>query len=605
MRQFIQQTFASLVGSLAGLILFFSLATSGFLFVLIAVASKDTGPQVQDKSVLVFDLSVNISDTNPTSSTSEVIEEVLSGQESNIIPLRKVLDTLDKATKDKRIVALYLDGAASKTVGNTGLANLKEVREALERFRAAGKKIIAYDVDLGEREYYLSSVADTIILNPMGVVEINGLNSSQLFLTGALQKYGIGVQVVRVGKYKSAVEPFLLKQLSPESREQTRELLDDIWDEFLTAVGKSREITPKTLQAIANSQGMLIASEAKTQGLVDQVGYFDEVIATLKELTGEKEKDKSFRKIKLATYARAKSPYSKNRKSKHKIAVVYAEGSIVDGQGNLEQVGGKRFAKQLRELRLDKDIKAVVLRVNSPGGSATASEIIQREVRLIREEKPVIVSMGNVAASGGYWISTYSDRIFAEPNTITGSIGVFGVLFNIQELANNNGLTWDIVQTASLADIQSTVRPKTDQELAIYQTMVNQIYDQFIDKVAESRKLPKGKVKDIAQGRVWSGIDAKQIGLVDEIGGINDAIEYAAKQAKLKNDWEVEEYPKIPSFEERILKTLTNDVTLTSRQLPEPLTTELLKLKQDLAIFTTFNDPKGIYSILPFNWRLD
>ncbi|NES41171.1 signal peptide peptidase SppA, partial [Moorena sp. SIO2C4] len=558
-----------------------------------------------DKSVLVFDLSVNISDTNPTSSTSEVIEEVLSGQQTNIIPLRKVLDTLDKATKDKRIVALYLDGSASKTVGNTGLANLKEVREALERFRAAGKKIIAYDVDLGEREYYLSSVADTIILNPMGVVEINGLNSPQLFLTGALQKYGIGVQVVRVGKYKSAVEPFLLKQLSPESREQTRELLDDLWDEFLTTVGKSREITPKTLQAIANTKGMLIASEAKTQGLVDQVGYFDEVIATLKELTGEKKKDKSFRKIKLATYARAKSPYSKNRKSKHKIAIIYAEGSIVDGQGNFEQVGGERFAKQLRELRLDKDIKAVVLRVNSPGGSATASEIIQREVRLIREEKPVIVSMGNVAASGGYWISTYSDRIFAEPNTITGSIGVFGVLFNIQELANNNGLTWDIVQTGSLADIQSTVRPKTDQELAIYQTMVNQIYDQFIDKVAESRKLPKGKVKDIAQGRVWSGIDAKEIGLVDEIGGINDAIKYAAQQAKLKDDWKVEEYPKIPSFEERILETLTNDVRVTSRQLPEPLTTELLKLKEDLAILTTFNDPKGIYSILPFNWRVD
>ncbi|NEQ13350.1 MAG: signal peptide peptidase SppA [Moorea sp. SIO3E2] len=605
MRQFLQQTFASLVGSIAGLILFFSLATSGFLFLLIAVASKDTGPQVQDKSVLVFDLSVNISDTNPTSSTSEVIEEVLSGQQTNIIPLRKVLDTLDKATKDKRIVALYLDGSASKTVGNTGLANLKEVREALERFRAAGKKIIAYDVDLGEREYYLSSVADTIILNPMGVVEINGLNSPQLFLTGALQKYGIGVQVVRVGKYKSAVEPFLLKQLSPESREQTRELLDDLWDEFLTTVGKSREITPKTLQAIANTKGMLIASEAKTQGLVDQVGYFDEVIATLKELTGEKKKDKSFRKIKLATYARAKSPYSKNRKSKHKIAIIYAEGSIVDGQGNFEQVGGERFAKQLRELRLDKDIKAVVLRVNSPGGSATASEIIQREVRLIREEKPVIVSMGNVAASGGYWISTYSDRIFAEPNTITGSIGVFGVLFNIQELANNNGLTWDIVQTGSLADIQSTVRPKTDQELAIYQTMVNQIYDQFIDKVAESRKLPKGKVKDIAQGRVWSGIDAKEIGLVDEIGGINDAIKYAAQQAKLKDDWKVEEYPKIPSFEERILETLTNDVRVTSRQLPEPLTTELLKLKEDLAILTTFNDPKGIYSILPFNWRVD
>lgn len=605
MRQFLKQTFASLIGSLAGLFLFFSLGTAGLLFLLIAAASRDTGPQVKNKSVLVFDLSVNISDTDPSSSTSQAIGAALSGEETTTVTLRTVLDALDKATLDERIVALYLDGSKTSAGSDTGLATLKEVREALERFRASGKRIIAYDVDMGEKEYYLSSVADTVVLNPMGTMEIDGFSSQPLFFTGALQKYGVGVQIIRVGKYKSAVEPFVLTQLSPENRQQTQALLNDLWNEFLTAVGKNRKITPQQLQAIANTQGVLMASEARQRGLVDKIAYFDEVVTDLKKLTGNSDEEKPLRQIRLATYADVKETDSKERTSDNKIAVVYAEGDIVNGEGGVREVGGERFAKQMRQIRLDKDVKAVVMRINSPGGSATASEVIQREVRLTREKKPVIISMGDYAASGGYWIATGGNYIFAEPNTITGSIGVFGLQFNVQKLANDNGITWDVVKTGRYADSSTVSRPKTPQELAIAQKMVNQIYNQFLDKVAEARKLPKQKVAQIAQGRVWSGQDAKQLGLVDEIGGMDAAIKYAAKQAKLGKDWELQEYPEVRSLEERILEKLTGEDNARSRKQPDPLTAEFLKLKADLNVLQSLNDPRGIYARLPFNWRID
>jgi protease-4 len=605
MRQFLKQTLASLVGSLAGLILFFSLGAGGLVFLLILAASRDEGPKVKDNSVLVFDLSQDITDTTPTSSTSEALGEALSGDQTNSVTLRTVLDTLDKARQDKRIIGIYLDGSKTSSGSGTGLATLKEVRKALERFRSAGKKIIAYDVDLGKQEYYLSSVADTVVLNPMGSLQISGFSSQPLFYTGALQKFGIGVQVIRVGKYKSAVEPFLLKKLSPENKQQTQALLGGLWYDFLATVGKSRKLTPVQLQAIANSQGELMASEALQQRLVDKVAYLDEVVTDLKKLTGSSEKDKSFRQIRLTTYADVKSKDFKERTSDNKIAMVYAQGEIVNGQGSGQQVGGQSFARQLRQVRQDEDVKAVVLRINSPGGSATASEEILREVRLTSQKKPVIVSMGDYAASGGYWIATGANHIFAEPNTITGSIGVFGLQFNVQKLASDYGITWDVVKTGRYADSATISRPKTPQELAIAQKSVNQIYNQFLNKVAQSRKLPVQKVAQIAQGRVWSGQDAKKLGLVDEIGGIDDAIEYAAKQANLRDDWEVEEYPKVRSLEKQILEKLTSDESAQQRKLADPLTAEFLKIQTDLAILKSMNDPRGVYVRLPFNWRID
>lgn len=605
MREFFKQTLASTVGSLFGLILFVTLGTSGLIFLIIAAASRDDGPQVKDKSVLVYDLSLNITDSEPTSSTREALGEALSGDDTNSITLRTVLDSLDKATRDKRIVALYLDGSRNSSSSSTGFATLKEVREAMQRFRDAGKKIIAYDVAFKKSQYYLSSVADTLVLNPMGSLQLNGFSSVPIFYTGALEKYGVGVQVIRVGKFKSAVEPFILKQLSLENRQQTQALLGSLWSEFLSTVGKSRKITPDQLQVIADSSGELTAGEAKNRRLVDKVAYLDEVVADLKKITGNKEKDKSFRQIRLTTYANVEDKNLKQRNSENKIGIAYAEGEIVDGQGGAGQLGGNSFSRQLRQLRQDEDVKAVVLRVNSPGGSVTASEEILREVRLTRLKKPVIVSMGDYAASGGYWISTGGTHIFAEPNTITGSIGVFGLQFNVQKLGNANGLSWDVVKTARYADSTTVSRPKTAQELAIAQKSVNQIYSQFLDKVAQARKIPQKKVAQIAQGRVWAGKEAKQLGLVDQIGGIEDAIKYAAAQANLGTNWEIEEYPKVRSLEKRLLEKLTPEQTLHNTKSPDPLTAEFLKLKSDLAILQSLNDPRGIYVRLPFNWRID
>ncbi|ABA22077.1 Peptidase S49, protease IV [Trichormus variabilis ATCC 29413] len=609
MSNFFKQTLASLLGTLLGLFLFAGAGTTGLLLLLFAAASSsNTSPVVKDKSVVVLDLSMNITDREP--SAGEELQNRFSGVTQERMTLRNVIDSLEKAQRDKRIVAIYLDG--SRGGNNLGFASLKEIRKALEEFRKSGKKVIAYGVSWNEREYYLSSVADTIALNPLGGLEINGLSSQPMFVAGALQKYGIGVQVVRAGKFKGAVEPFVLNKLSPENREQTQKLLDDVWGEWRTTVGNSRKINPQKLQAIADNQSLLEPTEAKTNGLVDQVAYNDQVVADLKKLTGSDKKDNTFTQISLRRYAQVPGQsLGVARNSKNKIAVVYAEGDIVDGKGDDGQIGGDRFARIFNKIRQDENVKAVVLRINSPGGSATASEVMQREIRLTRESKPVVVSMGDYAASGGYWIATDSNRIFAEPNTITGSIGVFGVLFNGQKLANDNGITWDAVKTARYADSQTVARPKSPQEIAIYQRSVDRIYNMFVNKVAQGRKLPTQKVAQIAQGRVWSGVTAKQIGLVDEIGGLNAAIEYAAKAAKLGKDWQLREYPRESSFEERFFGGVVEEIstTLGIEKLDvkpnDPLTVQIRKIQQEISVLQTMNDPQGVYARLPVNLKIE
>jgi protease IV len=609
MRNFLKQTVASLLGSLLGLIIFSGIGTTALLLLLFAAASsKETAVEVKDRSVVVLDLSMNITDAEPNS--SQFFQQALSGEQEKRMSLRKVLDSIEKARLDKRIVGIYLDGTSS-SVG-AGLATLKEVRGALEKFRTSGKKVIAYGNEWGEREYYLSSVADTVVLNPLGGMEVNGFSSQPMFLAGAFQKYGVGVQVVRVGKFKSAIEPLVLNKLSPENREQTQQLLNDVWGEWRDTVSKSRKLTPQKMQEIADNKALLDSNEAKQSGLVDKVAYFDQVVAELKQLTKSKKDDKSFRQISIAEYSEIPGKdLGVERDSKNEIAVVYAEGDIVDGEGESEQVGGERFARIFRKLRQDKDVKAVVLRVNSPGGSATASEVMQREVRLTQEIKPVVVSMGDIAASGGYWISTDSNRIFAEPNTITGSIGVFGVLLNVQKLANDNGITWDSVKTGRYADTQTVSRPKSPEELAIIQRSVNRIYDTFLSKVAQGRKLSPQKVAEIAQGRVWSGTAAKEIGLVDEIGGLDAAIEHAAKLAKLGKDWEIKEHPSGSSFEERFFGRATEEVKAKlginggHTKTSHPLSTEMEKLQKEISVLQQMNDPRGVYARLPFNLSIE
>ncbi|BAY73911.1 signal peptide peptidase SppA, 67K type [Nostoc linckia NIES-25] len=611
MTNFIKQTVASLIGTVLGLIVFCGLGTTGlFLLLLAATSTKDTGPEVKDKSVLVFDLSMKITDGEPNS--GQFFQNAFSGAGEERITLRKVVETLEKARRDPRIVGIYLDASRESATSDVGYASLKEIRKALEEFRASGKKVVAYGSNWSEKEYYISSAATSIVLNPLGLMEVNGLSSQMMFLTGALQKYGIGVQVVRVGKFKGAVEPLILTKLSPENREQTQKLLDDVWGEWRDAVGSSRKIQPQQLQAIADNQALLEATQAKDSGLVDQVAYPDEVISDLKKLTKSDKDDKTFRQINLNDYAQVSGKsLGVERDSKNKIAVVYAEGEIVDGIGEDGQVGGDRFAKIFNKLRQDKNIKAVVLRINSPGGSATAAEVMQREVKLTRQEKPVVVSMGDTAASGGYWIASDSNRIFAEPNTITGSIGVFGILLNGQKLANDNGITWDSVKTGQNADFQTASRPKSPQELALYQRSVDRIYNMFLNKVSQGRKLPEQKVAEIAQGRVWSGVAAKEIGLVDEIGGLNSAIAYAANEAKLGEDWELQEYPRFSTFGERFFGKATQEVqdTLgiepTQAQKSNPLTAEFQKLQQEIQTLQKMNDPQGVYARLPFNLKIE
>mgnify|MGYP000282309279 CR=1 FL=1 len=603
MRQFLKQALASTVGSLLGLTLFSAVSiavVSVTIGVLIQSATESNSTiKISDKSILKIDLSQSIVDINP----GKTLQETIAGEATNVIELKSVLNSIDAATTDKRILAIYLDGSNGK-LSTTGFATLKEVRTALERFRASGKKIIAYNIDMDKRDYYLSSVADRIFINPMGSVDINGFRSETMFFKNAFDKYGIGVEVVRVGKYKSFGETWSLAKFSPAARQETQQLLNNLWGDFKTSVGSSRQLTPESIQKMSDDRGMFTAAQSIKNKLVDRVAYPDQMSVELKKISGADEEDKtSFRHIDLENYAELAN--KKQQNSSQKIAVIYAQGSIVSGEGGAGQIGGDSLARQLRELRTDKEVKAVVLRVNSPGGSALASDIIQREVRLLHKEKPVVISMGDVAASGGYWISTYSNKIFAQANTITGSIGVIGINFNYQKLANKNGITWDVVKTSKLADGNTIARPRTPQELAISQQIVDDIYDDFLNKVSESRKLPKQKVAEIAQGRVWSGTDAKKIGLVDDIGGLNDAIVYAAQTAKLGKDWELEEYPAVEGWEEKLLKRFAGSKEVRSLQSQDPLSIELLKVKSELSSLKSFNDPRGVYVRLPFNFKLD
>jgi protease IV len=604
MRQFFKQALASMVGSLLSLTLFSAISLTLFIAIvgaLIHSATSENEPiSIADKSILTIDLSQSIVDLNP----GKTLQEVIAGEVTHVTELKSVLNAIDTAAKDKRIIAIYLDGTSSKQKSSSGFATLKEVRTALERFRGTGKKIIAYNIDMDKRDYYLSSVANQILINPMGSVDINGFRSETMFFKNAFDKYGIGVEVIRAGKYKSYGEAQSLTKFSPEARQENQQLLDNLWSEFKTSIGASRQITTDTIQKLADDRGTLTASQSIQNKLVDRKAYPDEILVELKQISGtDKENKDSYRKVSIDDYAEVAN--TKATTSSRKIAVIYAQGNIVSGEGLPGQIGSDSFTRQVRELRLDKDVKAVVLRVNSPGGSALASDMIQREVRLLHKEKPVIISMGDFAASGGYGISTYSNKIFAESNTITGSIGVIGISYNYQKLANNNGITWDVIKTSKLADGSTIARPRTPQELAISQQMVNDIYDDFVSKVAESRKIPKQKVAEIAQGRVWSGVDAKKVGLVDAIGGLNDAIAYAAQAAKLEQDWELEEYPVVDRWEEKLLKQLAGGKEVQALQSQDPLTTELLKVKAELSTLTSLNDPHGVYVRLPFNFKLD
>lgn len=611
MRQFLKYTLASLTGSILFCLLLgflLTLGAVGLVGVLVANLTKGSdAPAVEKDTVLVYDLSTIITDSIEAIDPTAI---VFGGQPAGELTLRQAVLALEAAATDDRIAGLYLKGGAG--VG-TGLANQAEIYPAIEAFQAAGKPILAYDISWDEREYALASLADTVYLNPFGEIEMNGLYAETMYQAEALEKLGVGVQVTRVGKYKSAVEPLLRNTMSPEEQEQTRRLLWDVWQNLLTTAAAPRDLSPQQMQAVANTQGLLFGDEAKTQNFADAIAYEDEVIVALRDITGEDESsetedDFDFRQIDLAGYAKTVDDPLTSRRSDRQVALVYAEGPIVDGGGDSEfsqtgVIAGNALAHQLRQLRQDDTVEAVVLRVNSPGGSATASEVILRELQLVQKAgKPVVVSMGNVATSGGYWIASQADTIVAEPTTITGSIGVFGIFLNLQDLGDKVGVSWDGVKTAELADIFSNTRPKTEAELAILQQTVDAIYDSFLDRVAEGRGLPRPTVAELAQGRVWSGKAALDLGLVDELGGVNMAISTAAKLADLGEDWRLQEYPQPDDWQQFIRIFLGSETARAASH--DPLTTQVLQFVDEAHLIRAFDDPRNTYSLMPYRFVL-
>ncbi len=571
---------------------------------------------VQKSSYLVFDLAANIQDAPSQLEGLEKFTEAFGGNVQHVLQLREVTRALEAAAKDPDIRGLYLTGSLRPMGYGSGFGSLKEVRDALETFKASGKPIKAYLDYASTKDFYLASVASEIVLDPYGAVVMPGLAAQPMFFAGAFEKFGVGVQVTRVGKYKSAVEPYTRKDMSPENRLQTQTLLDDVWRTVTDSIEEARKLPAGTLQKAVDEKGLIRADDAKRLKLVDRVAYLDVVLAELKAATGRKGAKEPFRQIALSDYARLVSGNGlvarRQDEAKlelgsiggNKIAIVYAEGEIVDGNGNEPgYVYGDKTSRLLRQRRQDESVKALVLRVNSPGGSVSASEAIHRELRLIQKVKPVIVSMGTVAASGGYWISTYADRIFAEPSTITGSIGVFGMFLNFQGLMTDKlGLTFDTVKTGKFADIGTIARPKTDEELAIFQNTVDWVYDQFIRKVSESRKLDRKVTEEIAQGRVWSGSEGLKLGLVDELGGLSAAIKYAAQKAKLGDDFKVVEYPRKKQFAEAFAQAFEG--RRHDESFAGPVGGMIREVTDELQSLGRFNDPRGLYARLPFELRL-
>jgi protease-4 len=585
------------IGGMAVLLLLLILA--------VAVAGSRGHNIIADKSVLVFNLNTQITDRAVDESARALAR--IFGNGSAALQLRAATTALREAATDARISGLYLHGNLLAGNYSSGYGALKELREAIQDFQKSGKPVIAYVENADNRDYYLESAADQIILNPLGLLAFRGLAAEGTFFKGAGDKYGVEFTPIRHGKYKAAIEPLTRENFSPENREQIEALLKTIWGEMLNTVAASRKLEPDKLQSLVDKEGLISAQSARAGGLVTELAYEDEALDKLRHLTGQTDKDKTIPQVSIAAYAHeARRADVLQQLGRDKIAVVYAEGTIINGEGNPRaegQVAGERFARLLRKLEHRKDVKAVVLRVNSPGGSAQASEVILDELRRVNAKVPVIVSMGTVAASGGYFISMASRRIIAEPDTITGSIGVFGLALNLQKIANDHGITFDAVKTGALADLGTASRPMTPEEQAVMQNLVDRIYDQFIEHVSQCRKLTTNQVDEIAQGRVWSGADALKHGLVDELGGLQKAIEVAAREAKLGDNYSVAEYPTPTTLADRITEALqgqahpVGQANLASRVSA--------KVMQEWSLLSDLNDPQNTYALLPFDLQLN
>ncbi|PCH64732.1 MAG: signal peptide peptidase SppA [Bacteroidetes bacterium] len=561
MKQFFKFTFASMLGMFLAFILIFLLFI-GIISVSVSLVDTKKTIQVSSKSVLHIKLNHKIPDRTIDNPFQNFDFGSMSPKKT--VGLNDILENIEKARTDENIKGIYLDISSIPT----GLATIGEIRNALKTFKEdSGKFIICYSEMYSQRAYYLASVADKIYLNPEGYVEFKGMSTTIPFFKDALEKLEIEAQIIRHGKFKSAVEPFMLDKMSEANREQTMTYVGSIWNHLLNDISESRNIPFDELNRIADNLLIASAEDAVKYKIADQLMFKDEVLADLRERL-ELEEDDKINFMSLGKYTNAPKEKKKGV-IRDKIAVVYASGGIVSGEGDPDEIGSERISKAIRKARLDDKVKAIVLRINSGGGSALASDVIWREMVLAKEVKTVVASMGNVAASGGYYIACAADTIVANPITITGSIGVLGIIFNAQKFFSNKlGITFDGVKTNEHSDLGSMVRPLTEGEKRIIQDEIERIYDVFITHVAEDRELTKAEVDSIGQGRVWSGIDAKRIGLIDVFGGLETAIELAASMADIE-DYRILELPKQKDPFEKFLQELTGEVqtTLLKHQL--------------------------------------
>lgn len=557
MKGFFKSLLASIIGCFIVL---------GLFFVMIAISlaammfSSSETYDLKENTIFTLRLEGVLSDrveSNP-------LLELFSQGQQNQMSLEEVLSSIKKAKENDKIKGIYITSGAF----SASSASLQEIRNQLIDFKESGKFIVAYGDVYTQGAYYLSSVSDKVILNPQGSLDLHGISVSPTFYKGLLDKIGVEMQIFKVGTFKSAVEPFMLDKMSEANREQVASYIDNIWSTISGDISKSRDISAENLKLITDSLPLLREQTSLVKNkLIDTLMYETDVRAYLKTLVELPEKDD----LLLASVKDITTvPFIKSSKSKDVIAVLYAEGSITEGRGR-DGITSRRYVREIEKLKDDETVKAVVFRVNSPGGSAFASEQIWKAITDLKEKKPVVVSMGDYAASGGYYISCNATKIVADPNTLTGSIGIFGMFPNVEGLTQKIGLTFDNVKTNTYADFGDITRPMRADEKALFQNYIERGYDLFLTRCSEGRGIPKDSLDLIAQGRVWTGSQALKIGLVDQLGGIDVAIEEAAKLAELK-DYSLNSFPQKMDFFEALFSNQKDE--LTARIMKEYLGTD-------------------------------
>lgn len=580
----------NLLAAIIGCLIAFGIIFVMFLVLAALIGQGEDTVVVKDNSVLEIQLQTPINDyvgmdeSNPFAGLFNVNQG-----------LDEILHAINVAKEDNKIKGISLNN----NVIMAGLSQTQAIRDALSDFAESGKFIYAYGDFYTQKDYYLASVANEVYLNPVGALDFKGLSTEVLFFKDLQEKSGIKMEVIRHGKYKSAVEPFLANEMSEANRTQIKELLDALWHSMLTHISKSRDISVEDLNHIADTLGTRTSKYAALSGLIDEVVYFDEYESMIKEKMGVDTTD-DLNYVPISDYIRTASKIKINSGT-DKIAVIFAQGEIWYGEGGSDVIGQGIINDALKKAREDENVKAIVLRVNSPGGSALASDIIWREIEITKQSKPVVVSMGDVAASGGYYIAAGADKIFAEPTTITGSIGVFGTIPNISELAENIGVNAEQVGTNKNSVDYSLFEPMNDSFRSNVLEGIEATYETFLDRVAQGRGFTLAQADSVAQGRVWSGVDAKRLGLVDELGGLDEAIAAAAEMVELDN-YGIRKLPKYKSDFEKLMEDLGGATTKSKESIiQEEIGAEAYAILREIKLAM---QNKGVQARMPFTLNI-